>query len=102
MSFINEWKRNRWFTYDRAFALATKNRALSLQQVLINTVPKNILAQMNSGTRHDIFIAQANSFVNEMNNTQTGIKEVVARFSEKDWLPERYMELKKFFDAEGL
>ena len=97
-SFINEWKRNRWFTYDKAFALATNNRALSLQQVLINTVPKNILDQMNSGTRQDVFSVQANRFVSEMNSTQAGIKEVVSRFSEKDWLPERYIELKKFFD----
>lgn len=98
MSFINEWKRNRWFTYDKAFALATNNRTLSLQQVLINVVPKNILDQMNSGTRRDVFVAQANRFVSEMNNTQAGIKEAVSRFSEKDWLPERYTELKKFFD----
>lgn len=95
-SFINEWKRNRWFTYDKAFALATNNRALSLQQVLINTVPANIIAQMNSGTRDDIFVAQANRFVEE--STQARIKDVVARFSEKDWLPERYIELQKFFD----
>lgn len=98
-SFINEWKRNRWFTYDRAFALATNNRALSLQQVLINTVPKNILDKMNSGARQDIFITQANRFVSEMNNAKASIKEVVSRFSEKDWLPERYTELKKFFDV---
>ena len=98
MSFINEWKRNRWFTYDKAFALATKNRTLSLQQVLINAVPRNILNKMNLGTTEDAFIAQANRFVNEMDKKQAGIKEVVSRFSEKDWLPERYKELEKFFD----
>ena len=96
--FINEWKRSRFFTYDKAFALATKNRTLSLRQILINTVPKNILNRMNSGSQQDIFIAQANRFVSKMNNTQSGIKKAVSMFSEKDWLPERYMELKKFFD----
>ena len=100
--FINEWKRNRFFTYDKAFALATKNRTLSLRQVLINSVPRNILDKMNSGTEQDIFIAQANRFVNEMNTNQARIKDVVSRFSEKDWLPERYTELKKFFDERKL
>lgn len=96
--FINDWKRSRFFTYDRAFALATKNRALSLRQVLINAVPKNILDKMNFGTHRDIFIAQANRFVNDMDNAQSGIKKAVSMFSQKDWLPERYIELKKFFD----
>lgn len=96
--FINDWKRNRWFTYDRAFALVTNNRALSLRQVLINTLPANILDKMNSGRRCDIFIAQANRF----DGTNSGIQKAVSMFSEKDWLPERYTELKNFFDARGL
>lgn len=92
--FINEWKRNRFFTYDRAFALATNNRTLSLRQVFINAVPKNIIDKMNLETKNDVFIEQANHFIEEMDR----MKDVVSIFSEKNWLPERYIELKNFFD----
>ena len=96
--FINEWTRCRFFTYDRAFALATKNRELSLRQVLLNVVPKNILDQMALGTSKDSFIEQATNFVN-MTDRQANIRSVVSKFSDKDWLPERFIELEKFFDA---
>lgn len=95
--FINEWMRCRYFTYDRAFALATGNRELSLRQVLLNVVPKNILDKMALGTARDAFIKQANNFVN-MTDRQENIRSVVSKFSDKDWLPERFVELQKFFD----
>ena len=97
---VNEWLRNRWFTYDKTFALATKNRALSLRQVLLNVMPKNILDQMALGTNQDAFFEQAENFVN-MTNRQANIRSVVSKFSDKDWLPERFVELKKFCDARG-
>lgn len=96
-SFIYDWTRCRFFTYDKAFALATNNRELSLRQVLLNVVPKNILDKMALGTEWDAFIEQANDFVN-MTNRQSSIRAIVSKFSDKDWLPERFVELKKFFD----
>ena len=95
---INNWKRCRFFTYDRAFSLATKSRRLSLKQILLNVVPKNILDKMSLGTEKDVFATQANHFINDMNQTQTGIKTAIEMFSEKDWLPMRYAEVNKFFD----
>ena len=99
-TFINEWIRCRYFTYDRAFALATENRALSLRQVLLNVMPKNILDKMALGTEDDAFFKQAENFVN-MTNRQANIRSVVSKFSDKDWLPERFIELKNFCDARG-
>lgn len=99
-AFINEWIRCRYFTYDRAFALATKNRELSLRQVLLNVMPKEILDKMALGTNQDAFFKQAENFVN-MTDRQANIRSAVSKFSDKDWLPERFIELKKFFDARG-
>ncbi|MBR1730165.1 MAG: hypothetical protein IJ728_11660 [Selenomonadaceae bacterium] len=97
---INDWKRCRYFTYDRAFCLATKNHSLSLRQVLINVVPQNILDRMRIGTDQDAFINQAKKFLNTMNNnkTQKLIKKAISAYSYKIWLPERYEEINKFFD----
>ena len=81
--FINEWTRSRWFTYDRAFALITNNRVLSLRQVLINTVPANILDHMALSTEDDAFLNQTKRFVN-MTDRQANIQSVVSRFSDKN------------------
>ena len=100
---INDWKRCRYFTYDRAFCLATKNRVLSLKQVLINVVPQNILDKMNIGTEQDTFLKQAQNFLDTMSNnkTQALIKKAISMYSYKIWLPERYEEINKFFDERG-
>lgn len=100
---INNWKRCRYFTYDRAFCLATKNRALSLRQVLINVVPQNILDRMKTATSQDAFINQAKNFLETMNNnkTQALIRQAISMYSYKIWLPERYEEINKFCDEGG-
>lgn len=100
---INNWLRCRYFTYDKAFCLATKNRELSLRQVLINVVPQNILDKMKIGTEQDAYINQAKNFLNTMNNnkTQAFIKQALSAYSYKIWLPERYEEINNFFDKGG-
>ena len=100
---INNWLRCRYFTYDRAFALATKNRALTLRQILINVVPQNILDEMNCGTSGDVYLKQAEKFLNTMKNnrTQATIRTAISMYSYKIWLPERYDEINKFFDGRG-
>lgn len=99
---VNSWKRCRFFTYDRAFALATKNYPLSLKQILINVVPKIILDKMKFGTNQDDFAEQVENFLYGMDKTQTGVKQITQWISEKDWLPVRYAEVKKFFDEKEL
>ncbi len=100
---INNWKRCRYFTYDRAFCLATKNRELSLRQVLINVVPQNILDRMKTGSVQDAYINQAKNFLSTMSTskTQAFIKKALSAYSYKIWLPERYEEINKFFDERG-
>ena len=95
---INDWKRGRFFTYDKAFCLATGDQKLALRNVMINVVPAPIIDQMQYATAHDSFIDQAEHFVNGMALMQSGIKRAVSMLSEKDWLPERYLEIKNFFE----
>ncbi len=97
---INNWKRCRYFTSDRAFCLATKNRELTLRQVLINVVPQDILERIKTGSTQDAYITQAENFLNTMNNnkTQAFIKQALSAYSYKIWLPERYEEINKFFN----
>ena len=99
---INDWKRGRFFTYDQAFCLATNDRALALRNVLLNVVPGDLLNQMRFGTSNDTFLDQANRFVNGMGMMQSGIKRAVSMLSDKDWLPERYLEIIKFCDGRGI
>ena len=100
---INDWMRCRYFTYDRAFCLATKNRSLSLRQVLINVVPQDILNRMKNGSNQDAYIDQADNFIAVMNNrrSQALIRKAISMYSYKIWLPERYKEINDFFDKGG-
>lgn len=97
---INNWKRCRYFTYDRAFGLAAKNRELTLRQVLINVVPQDILEKIKAGSAQDAYINQAKNFLNTMKDDKTKafIKQALSAYSYKIWLPERYEEINNFFD----
>ena len=69
---------------------------------MVNVVPTELLNQMRFGTAQDTFIEQANRFVNGMDMMQSGIKRAVSMLLEKDWLPERYLEINKFCDGRGI
>ena len=99
---VNSWKRCRFFTYDRAFVLATHNRALSLKQILINVVPKKHLDEMKFGTEQDDFSQQVEDFVNGMGKTHQAVRTITQWISEKDWLPVRYEEVQNFCDEKGI
>ena len=53
---------------------------------------------MELGTNFDAFAEQVDFFLNGMSNVQTGLREAVQVFSDKDWLPLRYNEINKFFN----
>lgn len=88
----NQWKRSRYFTYDRAFYLATEDYKLTLQSLLINHLSADEMKRMHTGSVMDLYKQQVEDFI-ESHGVGRTYHEI---FSEQEWLPERYAEIEKY------
>lgn len=93
---LNEWNRCRFYTYDRAFFLATGNYPLALRSLLVYQLPQNILDQLLLGTPEDRYLCQAERFGGNLDEDDV-IKMMNSLRSDDPWIPERYKELKKLY-----
>lgn len=91
---VNEWRRSRYYTLDRAFFLYTNHYPMALENILYGTVPYPVLENFDFGG-DDTYSIQVDDFYRIGNAT-----DVVAAVSSvlqcEIWLPERYEELRKF------
>ena len=92
---LNDWKRCRIYTCDRAMYLAMQNYPLAVRTILLGTVPAMILDKMEIGTDEDAYQAQVNAF---LHNSQMDefINFANSVFSDISWLPMRYHKLTEF------
>lgn len=91
---LNEWYRAQYYTRDRAFYIATKNKELSLKNVLYGEISPEILDHFhfeNNGT----YEAQVDDFF-RINGAVDSVAKINAFFQCEDWLPMRYRELQKY------
>ena len=89
----NQWMRARFYTYDRAFLLATHNLELTLQSILANTLSEHALKRMKCGTGEDLFDSQVKDF----HHTNSIPKAYYYLYDSQDWAPERYSEIQRFY-----
>lgn len=95
---LNQWKRWRWFSCDRACLLATENETVALRTLLDWNVPDDILHRLRLGTPNDDYITQYKLFtdatlVSRLSNTLNSLQ------SDTPWMPERYSELRSFYQT---
>lgn len=88
----NQWKRYRFFTYDRAFLLATGNYECTLKYLIIGELSNDTLSTIDLPTLERMLSHQ----LKEFNNENKAVKSYHTLFKEQEWLPERYDEIKKF------
>jgi len=93
----NQWMRTRFYTYDRAFLLATQDIELTLQSILINTLSLHELRQMKCGTKEDLYIGQMLGF----NSANSIPKAYYYLFDSQDWAPARYAEIQNYYAGGG-
>lgn len=94
---LNEWRRNRFFTYDRAFYLATENKQLALQQIFVPSILKGILNRFPLGTDADPYRQQVERFM-KIDPLKLAGKEFYSIANDSSWLPIRYKELCNFME----
>lgn len=94
---INQWLRCRYFTYDRAFLLATRDYKLTMEHLLISEVPRQELDGFGIGTARDLYKKQVDAF----KNSGKAAKMFHNLTDDREWTPERYEEIKKFAEKNG-
>lgn len=92
---LNDWKRCRIYTCDRAMYLAMQDYPLAMRTILGGTIPAGILDNMGPGTDQDAYQAQVEAF---RNNSQMDefINFANSVFSDTSWLPLRCHKLTEF------
>lgn len=95
---LNQWKRWRWFSCDRACLLATESETVALRTLLDWNVPDDILRRLRLGTPNDDYITQYKLFTDatlagKLSNILNSLQ------SDTPWVPERYRELRSFYQA---
>lgn len=92
---VNDWKRCRFYTCDRAFLLATQDYQLALKSLFINILSEQALNRFGLGTRNDAYLPQLKRF-KDQSNIDNILKAYNSVTSDTAWLPGRYEQLAKF------
>lgn len=98
---LNDWKRCRLYTCDRAMYLAMGDYALTLRTILGSTVPAEILDKMNPGSAADAYQPQVDAFMDNSAMDEF-INFANSVFSDTSWLPMRYQKITEFAKQAGL
>lgn len=89
---INQWKRFRHYSCDRAFFLATGDLSLTLQYLLIDTLDQNAVDLMHPGKINDQYHHQIRAF----EEVKPPMKAAQYILTDKSWIPDRYKEVEAF------
>lgn len=97
---LNDWKRCRMYTCDRAFLVLTGDYPLSIRSIFLNRLPREILDGFRFGTPGDLYREQMERFTHA-----DGLDSLANIYnsatSDQSWLPLRYQELEKFYQTSG-
>ena len=89
---LNDWKRCRMYTCDRAFLVLTGDYPLSIRSIFLNRLPREILDGFRFGTPGDLYREQMERFIHA-----DGLDSLVNIYNsaatDQSWLPLRYQEL---------
>lgn len=93
----NQWLRCRYFTYDRAFLMATKDYGLTMRHLLVSEVPRQDLGGFGIGTARDLYKKQVATF----RSSATLAKTFQNLADDREWTPDRYEEIRKYAEKNG-
>lgn len=96
----NEWYRSQFFTLDRAFYLATLDKALTLKNILYGQTSFEMFDLLSFGN-NDSFLRQMEEF-NALTDTIDVLSLINSYLHEESWLPERYSQIKDFWEEKKI
>lgn len=99
-SLLNDWKRCRMYTCDRAFLALTGDYPLAIRSIFLMRLPGNVLYGFRFGSPGDLYREQMEGFVHA-----DGLDNLVnfynSAITDQSWLPLRYQELEQFAQRTG-
>lgn len=90
----NEWSRAQLFTRDRAFYLATRDRSLTLKNILYGETSFEVLENFSFGA-YDTFAQQTEEF-EQHESVMEYMALINGYLQTESWLPERYSKIKEY------
>lgn len=93
---INDWKRNRVYTADRAILLAEEDFGEAAKHILFGDVPNATIQTMDLVSPGNSYQQQALEFLSR-SGLEGGIQKVETLLSGGQWLASRYIELYNWY-----
>lgn len=93
---LNDWFRNKSYTFDRAFLLACDDFEMAAKGILYDEIDMKMLDSMHLGERNNEYYQQAIEFI-EMNGVGGIVQKAKTVFSKSQWVASRYIELYNWY-----
>lgn len=93
---INDWKRNRIYTVDRAILLAEEDFGRAAKHILFGDVPADIIDTLDLEKPGNPYQQQALEFL-QRGGVEGGIQKLETVLSGSQWLASRYIELYNWY-----
>ena len=93
---INDWKRNRIYTVDRAILLAEEDFGRAAKHILFGDAPSGIIDTLDLETPGNPYQQQALEFL-QRSGMEGGIQKMETVLSGSQWLASRYIELYNWY-----
>ena len=95
---INDWYRNRAYTYDRAILLSSESFEMTAKHILFGEVSKDVLETLQLDKPDNTYLEQSREFFG-----RTGAEGLYQKFntvfSRNQWMASRYMELYNWYNS---
>lgn len=93
---MNDWKRNRIYTVDRAILLGCEDFATAAKHILFGDAPAQILDSIELGKPGNTYYQQAQEFLSR-SGLEGGIQKLETFLSGSQWAASRYIELYNWY-----
>lgn len=91
----NDWKRCRYYTYDRAFYLATGSREMTLRQLFVPVLDNEQIDRFCFECEQDGYEEQVHMF-EKKEGLDDALEAANSILSNQAWTPQRYREIRAF------
>lgn len=95
---INDWYRNRVYTYDRAILLASESFEIAAKHILFGEVSNDVLDTLNLDKPDNTYMEQVREFFSR-DGADGLFQKYNTIFSRNQWLASRYMELYNWYNS---
>ena len=95
---INDWYRNKAYTYDRAILLSSESFETAAKYILFGEVSDEVFETLNLRKPDNSYLEQVHEFLGRT-SAEGLFQKINTLFSRDQWLASRYMELYNWYNS---